>query len=296
MDTGEILKRVRRIEITTRNLVNEVFAGEYHSMFKGQGLEFAEVREYQAGDNYKDIDWNVSARMGHPYIKKYEESRELNVVLAVDISASTVFGTQRALKSEYLAELAAVLAFSALSNHDKVSLLLFSDQVEIFLSPRKGKKAVLQMIREILYCQPQGKKTSLNNALTHLSHIIKKRSIVFLLSDFWDEGYQKPLKVLVQKHDVIALQILDPAELELPSAGVIQIEDPETGRTFSIDTDSKIVRAKYRQQIQQLQERFNQVMRECRVDCVPLQTNQEYAPTLHRFFQKRLRMKRSKRK
>lgn len=296
MDTGEILKRVRRIEITTRNLVNEVFAGEYHSMFKGQGLEFAEVREYQAGDNYKDIDWNVSARMGHPYIKKYEESRELNVVLAVDISASTVFGTQRALKSEYLAELAAVLAFSALSNHDKVSLLLFSDQVEIFLSPRKGKKAVLQMIREILYCQPQGKKTSINNALTHLSHIIKKRSIVFLLSDFWDEGYQKPLKVLVQKHDVIALQILDPAELELPSAGVIQIEDPETGRTFSIDTDSKIVRAKYRQQIQQLQERFNQVMRDCRVDWVPLQTNQEYAPTLHRFFQKRLRMKRSKRK
>jgi uncharacterized protein (DUF58 family) len=221
METSEILKRIRKIEISTKNLVEEVFAGEYHSMFRGQGLEFSEVREYMPGDSFRDIDWNVTARMGIPFIKKFEETRELNVLFLVDSSASTVFGTKNYLKSEYIAEITAVLSFSALSNQDKVGLLLFSDRIEKFIPPRKGRKIALQILREILFFEPKGKKTDIKQAIEYISRVTKKRSIIFVISDFLDDGYWDSLKLLSRKHDVLALQIIDKAPINNQEISVI---------------------------------------------------------------------------
>jgi|SRR5690554_453768 uncharacterized protein (DUF58 family) len=288
MNTGEILKRIRKIEITTRNIVNEIFSGEYHSLFKGQGLEFAEVRDYQPGDSYRQIDWNVSARMGHPYIKVFSETRELNVIFVVDCSASTLFGTHHYLKSEFLTEITAVLAFSAITNNDKVGLLLFSDQIEKYIPPRKGKKTALRILREVLYHQPESKKTDLSNALRYLYRLLTKRSIVFILSDFFDRDYENEMKILAKKHDVVAIQIIDKAELDLPKVGLLHLSDPETGSTFSVNTYSKRIRTEFSRLTGERQQEIIDKFKKMRVDLITLKTGDNYVTELMKFFKKRI--------
>jgi uncharacterized protein (DUF58 family) len=286
---AEILKRIRRIEIKTRNLVEEVFTGEYHALFKGQGLEFSEVREYQEGDSYRDIDWNVSARFGHPYIKKFRETRELNVLFLIDLSASNQFGTRGQLKAEFIAEITAVLSFSALSNQDKVGLLLFTDRIEKYLPPRKGRKYTLQILRDILYHEPQGKGTNLSSALSYAARLLKKRSIVFLVSDFLAHDYIKPLQLLSNKHDVIALQVIDPAEKELPPGGLVRIFNPETGESDIVDLSDQQLRNQYKRFISVEQEQLSKKMTQARVDLLPLRTDQPYVTEMQQFFDRRIR-------
>jgi uncharacterized protein (DUF58 family) len=292
MDTGEILKRIRKIEITTRNLVNEIFSGEYHSLFKGQGLEFSEVREYQEGDSYRQIDWNVSAKMGHPYIKIFSETRELNVIFVVDCSASTIFGTQKYLKSEFVTEITAVLAFSALSNNDKVGLLLYTDQVEKYLPPRKGKKTALRILREVLYYQPENSGTNLSEAIKYLYRLLNKKSIIFILSDFNDKGYENDLKILTKKHDVIGIQVLDKAELDLPRAGLINFRDPETNQTFSVNTYNKKTRQKFAELVRERDDKLKEQFKRMSLDFITLRTDEDYVSTLMKFFRFRIRHKR----
>ncbi len=283
----EILKRVRKIEIKTRDLVSEVFTGEYHSHFRGQGLEFSEVREYQPGDSYKVIDWNVSARFGHPFIKKFRETRELNVIFLVDCSASQQFGTRNMLKEEFIAEVTAVLSFSTLSNQDKVGLLLFSDKVEKYLPPRKGRKHTLQIIRDILFFAPQGKGTDLSVALSYTGRLLKKRSIIFIVSDFISRDYFKPLQLLAQKHDVIALKISDSAELTLPDSGFVRLKDPETGLSGIINLSDAQLRSRYERFIEQENQNFRKNLQKSQVDLINLKTDQPYVPELHKFFKRR---------
>ena len=250
METSDIIKRIKKIEITTRNLVQDLFSGEYHSLFKGQGLEFSEVREYQAGDSFRQIDWNVTARHGYPYIKKFEETRELNVLFLVDGSASTLFGSRSYLKSELITEITAVLSFSALSNNDKVGLLLFTDDIEKYIPPRKGKKSALRILRDILYFEPKSVKTNIRKAVEYIYRLTKKHSIIFVVSDFLDDNFEDSLKLLARKHDVIALRILDKAEMDLPDAGILHLHDPETGQNLTVNSSSKSVREKYLKAIQ----------------------------------------------
>ncbi|MCK4312294.1 MAG: DUF58 domain-containing protein [Candidatus Cloacimonetes bacterium] len=291
METADILKRIRKIEITTRNIVNELFSGEYHSLFKGQGLEFSEVREYQTGDSFKQIDWNVTARYGYPYIKKFEETRELNVMFLVDSSASTLFGTRSYLKSEFITEITAVLSFSALSNNDKVGLLLFTDEVEKYIPPRKGKKSALRILRDILYFEPKSAKTNIKKAVEYIYRLIKKRSIIFIISDFLDEDYEESLKLLAKKHDVIALRIIDQSESELPNAGLLHLRDPETNDFFSVNSSNKTIREKYVKAVQKQENELKERFRKIKVDLVNLQTDKPYVPELMKFFKFRIRMK-----
>jgi uncharacterized protein (DUF58 family) len=280
----EILKRVRRLEIVTRRMVQELFSGEYHSRYKGQGLDFTEVRQYQPGDSYREIDWNVSARMGAPYVKKFEETRELNVLLLVDVSASTIFGTRTALKSELIAEIAAVLAFSALSNQDKVGLLLFTDRVETFVPPRKGKKTALRILRDILYFRPEGRGTDLRAAIETVYRTVKRHSVIFILSDFPEGDYDDALRVLARKHDVTALRVTDPAESDLPPLGVLHLEDPETGRTAVVNTDSPLFRKRLAKLVAEREERLGKRFRNMRMDLLELSVNKPYASELVRHF------------
>ena len=291
METADIIKRIRKIEITTRNMVNDLFSGEYHSLFKGQGLEFSEVREYMEGDSFRQIDWNVTARHGHPYIKKFEETRELNVMFLVDSSASTLFGTRSYLKSELITEITAVLSFSALNNNDKVGLLLFTDDVEKYIPPRKGKKSALRILRDILYFEPKNVKTNITKAVEYIYRLIKKRSIIFVISDFLDRDYSDSLKLLAKKHDVIALRIIDPAEMELPNAGILKLQDPETGETMMINSSSKSIREKYKKAVQNQEKELIERFRRMKVDLVNLTTDKPYAPELMKFFKFRIRMK-----
>jgi len=284
----EILKRIRKIEIKTHNLVQEVFSGEYHSLFKGQGLEFSEVREYQMGDSYRDIDWNVSARFGHPYIKKFRETRELNVLFIVDLSASNQFGTHGQIKANFIAEITAVLSFSALSNQDKVGLLLFTDRVEKYLNPRKGRKYTLQILREILYHEPIGRQTDLAGALSYTSRLLKKRSIIFIVSDFLTHNYQKQLNLLSQKHDVIVLQIIDPAERQLPPAGPLRLFDPETGKTAVFNLTDKDLRQQYDEYLQMEQSQLKKKLSQAGIDHLLLRTDEPYYQELQRFFELRM--------
>jgi len=287
--TSEILKRIRRIEIKTRRMVDEVFTGEYHALFKGQGLEFSEFREYQAGDSYRDIDWNVSARFGHPYIKKFKETRELNVLFIVDLSASNQFGTKGCLKAELIAEITAVMSFSALSNQDKVGLLLFSDRIEKYMPPRKGRKYALQILRDILYLEPVGIGTNLSLALSFAARVQKKRSIIFIISDFLAHDYIKPLQILVSRHDVIALQIVDPAEKELPYGGLVRLFNPETGESDVIDLSDNAIRKQYQRVIKAEQERVEKKFSQTRTDYLQLRTDSSYVTTLQKFFDKRIK-------
>ena len=239
MLTKEILKQVRQIEIKTKGLVNQVFSGEYHSVFKGRGMEFSEVREYNVGDDIRNIDWNVTARFGHPYIKIFEEERELTVMLLVDLSGSLLFGSLEKTKQQIAAELSAILAFSAMKNNDKVGLILFSDRIERFVPPRKGRTHVLRIIREVLSFEPEGKETNIKAALEYMNNAIKKRSIVFLISDFMDTGYEKILRIVGRKHDFIGIVLSDERELNLPDVGLIKLQDAESGEERYIDTGNK---------------------------------------------------------
>ncbi len=240
MITKEILKQVRQIEIRTKGLVNQVFSGEYHSVFKGRGMEFSEVREYQFGDDIRNIDWNVTARFGHPFIKVFEEERELTVILMVDLSGSLNFGSADKTKQEVAAELSAILAFSALKNNDKVGLILFTDKIEKFVPPRKGNKHVLRIIRDVLSFEPEGKSTNLKGALEYMNNAIKKRSIVFLLSDFMDSDFEKILRVVGKRHDLIGIVLNDKREEEIPKVGVIRFTDAETGQERWVDTSNPV--------------------------------------------------------
>lgn len=286
----ELLKKVKQIEISTRHVVNEVFAGEYHSVFKGRGMEFAEVREYQHGDDVRMIDWNVSARMGHPFVKLFEEERELTVMILVDVSSSGNFGTTEQLKREVAAELSAVLAFSAINNNDKVGLIIFSDKINKFIPPRKGKKHGLRVIREILFNKPQEASTDLPGALEYLNRIIKRRSTVFLISDFLSENYEKALQTANKKHDIIALSITDPREISLPDAGMIDLEDAETGETLLLDTSSKHIRDRFYNKSLQMHTERETFFRSIGMDYINILTDRSYVEPITRFF--RMRAKR----
>lgn len=288
--TRDILKKVKQIEVSTRSVVNEVFSGEYHSVFKGRGMEFAEVREYQPGDDVRTIDWNVSARSGHPFVKVFEEERELTVMLLVDVSSSGNFGTAERFKREIAAELSAVLAFSAIKNNDKVGLMIFSDKIEKFIPPRKGKKHVLRVIREILFYKPQDSKTDLNVALEYLSRIIKRKSTVFLISDFLTENFEKSLHVANRKHDIIAISITDPREVTLPDVGLIELVDAETGETISVDTGSPSIRSGFYNSASSHQKQLKSLFRSIGVDHIDILTDRSYVEPINRFF--RMRAKR----
>ena len=287
MLTKELLKQVRQIEIRTRGLVNEVFSGEYHSVFKGRGMEFAEVREYQVGDDIRSIDWNVTARFGHPFVKIFEEERELTVMLLVDLSGSLVFGSVEKTKQQIAAELSAILAFSALKNNDKVGLILFTDRIEKFVSPRKGKSHVLRIIREVLSFSPQGNQTDIKGALEYFNHTVKKRSIVFLLSDFIDGGYDKILRIVGKKHDLIGVVLADPREKELPKAGLIKFRDAESGEVRYIDTNDKVTQSWYTNMYRQRIEHQKSVFISSRLDSINVNTGESYIKPLVDFFKLR---------
>lgn len=289
MDVKEILKKVRQIEIRTRGVVNEVFAGEYHSVFRGRGMEFSEVREYQIGDDIRTIDWNVSARFGHPFVKVFEEERELIVMLLCDMSSSEQFGSSQHLKAELASEISAVLAFSALRNNDKVGLLLFTDTVEKFIPPKKGNSHVLRILRELITFRPQRAGTSLAAALEHLNRVLKKRAIVFLISDLWDSDYEKALRIVGKRHDLVVLHLYDPRERELPPAGLVKLHDAETGAVHWIDAGSPAVR---RQLVRRFDERMATIDRNFKlmnVDRVALRIDQSYIRPIGEFFRRRER-------
>jgi len=285
----EILQRVRRLEIRTRRLVEESLAGSYHSVFRGRGMEFSEVREYEPGDDIRTIDWNVSARLGHPFVKKFTEERELTVVLLVDASASNRFGTGTATKLGMAAEIAALLAFSAIGNNDRVGLLLFSDRVETYVPPRKGRQHGLRVLREVLAAETLGRGTDLRKALEYLRNVVTKRAVVFLLSDFQDEGFDRALRVAARKHDVTAIRVADPRETSLPAVGLVAVRDPETGAVGVIDAGSRRVRESYAAAARAREEIVRETLRRCGVDLLELSTGEPYETRLVRFFRERAR-------
>lgn len=280
----ELLKQVREIEIRTKGLVNQVFSGEYHSVFKGKGMEFSEVREYQFGDDIRNIDWNVTARFGHPFVKIFEEERELTVILMIDLSGSLSFGTRQKTKQKVAAEISAILSFSALKNNDKVGLILFTDKIEKFVPPRKGRKHVLRIVREILSFKPEGNKTNLHNAMEFLNHAIKKRSIVFFISDFIDEGYEKMLGVVSRKHDFIALSIEDVRENELINIGLVKFFDAETNQEFLIDTSNKSFLEFYRKKKAEINNKRKYLFRLNKIDSIQIKVGEDYIKPLVQFF------------
>jgi len=283
----QILKKVKRIEIRTRGLVNDLFGGEYHSVFKGRGMTFSEVREYQPGDDIRLIDWNVTARTGSPFIKIFEEERELTVYLIVDISASGEFGSNQQLKREFGAEIAAVLGFSAIKNNDKVGLILFSEDVEKYVVPKKGKSHVLRVVRELLYTDSKKSGTSIKKALDYLLKVAKRKSVIFLISDFLDDGYWSSLKVVNRKHDLIGIQLYDPAEISLPDLGLSKIEDPETGSAFWIDTSSKSSLKALKKRLEIDQIKFEKESRKIGFDIIPISTDQDFVEPLLSLFKAR---------
>jgi uncharacterized protein (DUF58 family) len=289
LNPREVIRRVKRLEIRTRRLVEESLAGSYHSVFRGRGMEFSEVREYVPGDDVRTIDWNVSARMGHPFVKKFTEERELTVMLLVDASSSGLFGTARATKMQTAAEISALLAFSAIRNNDRVGLLLFTDEIEMYVPPRKGREHALRVLRECLTIEPAGRGTRIAGALEYLQRVVTKRAVVFLLSDFQDEGYERIMRVVAQKHDLVAIAISDPRELALPNVGLIGVEDPESGRPGVIDTGSARVRRAYADAARRAQLTLRESVRRTGVDLLELSTGEPYEPPLIRFFHERAR-------
>ncbi len=292
MNLAEVLRQVRLLEIHTRRLVTDVFAGEYSSVFKGRGMEFADVREYQAGDDIRLIDWNVTARMGSPYVKQFVEERELTVMFLVDHSASEVFGTRMRTKSELAAEVCAVLAMTAVKNHDRVGTVLFSDRVERFVPPKKGKTHVLRVIRELLSFEPRGTGTDLAAALEFTNRILTRRAVVFLVSDFLATDYERVLKATARRHDTIALQLLDPRERELPNVGLVAVRDPESSRWRYLDTGSRRVRDAFQRRGQEFDATLTRALRRRGVDVVRLETGRPYVEPLLAFFRMRERLQR----
>lgn len=290
METKELLKKVRQLELRTRGLVNQVFSGEYHSVFKGRGMAFSEVREYQIGDDIRSIDWNVTARLNHPFVKIFEEERELTVMLLVDLSGSQFFGSQASLKKDVAVELSAILAFSAMKNNDKVGALLFTDRVEKFIPPRKGRSHALRIVRELLSFEPKHRATSLKAALEYLNHIQKKRCIVFLLSDFMDSGYEAALRIAGKRHDLIGITLLDPRENELPDVGLITFRDAETGQQRWLDTSDRRVRDAHRRFREHMNATRKAMFVKSRLDAVEVRLDHSYMKPLVDFF--RLREKR----
>ena len=289
MLSNDLIKKIRHIEIRTKRLVTDSFAGEYHSIFKGRGMEFEEVRPYQPGDEVRTIDWNVTARTGEVYVKRYVEERELTVMLVVDASASENFGSVQQFKRELAAELTAVLSFAATTNNDRVGLLIFTDQVELFIPPRKGRKHVLRLIRELLAFEPQGKGTDIKMALENVNHILKRRSIIFLVSDFIadPESYRVAMATTNRRHDLIAVDLHDPLESEIGNVGLLAIEDPETGEIRWVDTGSKAWRAAFRQRVEHARAGKVRAFRQAAVDHIGISTDQDYVAPLTAFFQER---------
>jgi uncharacterized protein (DUF58 family) len=284
---AEILRKVRRIELRTRHLVNTVFSGEYHSVFKGQGMAFAEVRDYQPGDDIRSIDWNVTARMGHPYVKVFDEERELTVMLMVDASGSGDFGTVSQMKGEIGVEICALLAFSAIQNNDRVGLIIFTEEVEVFIPPKKGRKHVLRVVRELLYFRPNRKRTDIGAALDYLGRVSTRRSVVFLVSDFLSEGYDAALKVASRRHDLTAVVLQDPRERELPDVGIVELEDAETGEEILVDTSDPHLRAFFSKEMSEAGAQRQRLFRSIDVDSVDIDTASSYVDPLMRYFRKR---------
>ena len=288
METSELLKKVRRIEIKTRGLSRNIFAGQYHSAFKGRGMAFSEVREYQYGDDIRDIDWNVTARYVRPYVKVFEEERELTVMLLIDVSGSRDFGSVNVMKKEVITEIAATLAFSAIQNNDKIGVVFFSDKIEKFIPPQKGKKHILYIIRELIDFKPQDTKTDIAQVLKFLTNAIKKRCTTFLISDFIDKGgFKDALTIANRKHDVVAIQVYDRRETELPSVGLMKIKDAETGAERGIDSSSARVREAYKEWWNRRQTIMSDSFKKCRVDSVSIRTEDDYVKSLIALFDKR---------
>ncbi len=284
----EILRRVNQIEIQTRSVVNNLFAGEYHSVFKGQGMEFAEVREYQAGDEVRSIDWNVTARVGRPFVKIFDEERELTVVLVVDASASGAFGSGQRMKGEAGVEISALLAFSAIINNDRVGLLIFTEDVEVYIPPKKGRKHVLRVIRELLYFQPRGTGTSIAGALEYVNRLVRRRSVFFVISDFIDRDYARALKLVRRRHDLICITLVDPRERELPDMGFLSLRDTESGEQMLVDTGSPEIRRQFADRQLRLENGRADLFRRLRIDEVKVDVSQSYLDPLVRFFQTRM--------
>ena len=288
METSELLKKVRRIEIKTRGLSRNIFAGQYHSAFKGRGMAFSEVREYQYGDDIRDIDWNVTARYVRPYVKVFEEERELTVMLLIDVSGSRDFGSVNVMKKEVITEIAATLAFSAIQNNDKIGVVFFSDKIEKFIPPQKGKKHILYIIRELIDFKPQDTKTDIGQVLKFLTNAIKKRCTTFLISDFIDkDGFKDALTIANRKHDVVAIQVYDRRETELPSVGLMKIKDAEPGAERWIDSSSARVREAYKEWWNRRQTIMSDSFKKCRVDSVSIRTEDDYVKALIALFDKR---------
>ena len=287
MEASELLKKVRRIEIKTRGLSRHIFAGEYHSAFKGRGIAFSEVREYQYGDDIRSIDWNVTARFNHPYVKIFEEERELTVMLLVDVSGSGKFGTSRVYKRDMLTEVAAVLSFSAIFNNDKIGVIFFSDIVEKFIPPQKGRKHILRIIRELLDFSPKSNRTNLNEPLRYLTNVIKKRCTAFIISDFMAPSFEESLRIAANKHDVVALKIFDPAERSIPDIGMVKVSDAETGREKWIDTSAGNARREYEKWWEEHLLLVKSIFNRCGVDSTEMSTGEDYVKPLIRLFKRR---------
>jgi uncharacterized protein (DUF58 family) len=288
-EPGEILKKIRRIELRTRRLVNAGFAGAYQSVFKGRGMNFEEVREYTPGDEIRSIDWNVTARMNTPYVKKFTEEREMTVMLLVDVSASGNYGSVENSKRELAAEVASILAFSAIQNNDKVGLILFSDEVELVIPPKKGRLHTLRLIREMLYFQPKRSGTNLAAALEYLNKIVTRRAVVFVISDFLSADFTKPLTVAAKRHDLVAMPVIDPGEEELPSIGIVTHQDAETGEQIDINTSNHAVANAFAALEERRHAELTRLFRQRRIDSIPLRTDRDYLLPLRAFFETRER-------
>ena len=289
MISEELAKKIRVLQITTRKVVNDVLAGEYGSVFRGRGMEFDEVREYMPGDEIRTIDWNVTARTGTPFVKRFVEERELTVMFVVDLSASGEFGSVSKLKNEVAAEFCSLLAFSAVKNNDKVGLIVFTDQIEMYIPPKKGTQHVLRVIRELLNFKPRQASTDIEGALDFLGKVTKKRSVVFLVSDFQAEGFEKPMRVIGKRHDLVAVTVVDPREVSLPDAGLVELEDAETGEIVLIDTGSAGIRKRYERLGREQSDHFRELFSSMGVDQIEVMTDRDYVPNLVRFFRMRER-------
>ncbi len=287
METTDLLKKVRKIEIKTRGLSQQIFSGQYHSAFKGRGMAFSEVREYQYGDDVRSIDWNVTARFNHPYVKIFEEERELTVMLLIDISSSMFFGTQKQLKRDVVTEISAVLSFSAIQNNDKVGVIFFSDDIEKYIPPKKGKTHILRIIRELINIQPVNKKTNISKALEFFNNVNKKRCTAFIMSDFKDDNYEHALKIARKKHDIVALHVFDDREIILPNIGLIRAEDAETGENSWIDTSSKKVRDAYEKNYKNNLKKLENILNKYAIRSAHINTKEDYVKPLTKMFKQR---------
>ena len=287
LETSDIIKKVRQIEIKTRGLTNQIFSGQYHSAFRGKGMTFSEVREYQYGDDIRSIDWNVTARFNHPYIKIFDEERELTVMLLIDVSGSNEFGTKKQFKEELMTEVAAVLAFSAIQNNDKVGVIFFSDRIEKFIPPKKGTTHILRIIRELIDFKPQSQKTDISEALKFLNNVLKKRSVAFVLSDFIDRNFYDAMKISARKHDLIALRIFDPSESQLPRLGMVQMYNKEEGKSTWVDTSGEAARKHYQNWWKETEKYIQNTFTRCGVDNATLQTDRDYIKPLTNLFRTR---------